>query len=467
MHLHHLFLLAVGGLAFAVSARRNPGWPVLALAAILSTLILYPVLFASDPHARHSGIAPSIPLMAAYTVVLLGIAYTLALRFLYRSHRTRSVPASVFIFLGFLVVGFTSIWQGTDEQLSGALQLSLGYCAWFVGGQLGPLIFDQVRRVRAIADTIAAIVGIETVVTLLQRAGVRINPMPPSLASIMGDRTNGTTNHPDNLGKVLFLLMVLCLGLMATGDARTRRTLWASIIVLFIPLGLSQGRADVLAALMAIVLWALLSGRRRSTAIRIGMPLLIVLIFLPFAGSIAQRVEEDPHGGPRAGLAATAIEQIHREPWGVGPNSYVSVVSAYNSVTAIGYPVHNTFLLTAAELGILGAILFWLPVVGFLAASWMSRKRQGFAGSFALAIVASAPGMYVINDTGWGILSGPLLPLWFLIYGLAYSQVGSPGHAILAKLTRSPIARSATRVGASDWRPSQAALPLRSTRASQ
>jgi O-antigen ligase len=259
--------------------------------------------------------------------------------------------------------------------------------------------------------------------------------MPPALAALMGHRVNGTTTHPDNLGKILLLILILCLGLMGTKDARARRFLWGAVVLLFIPLGLSEGRANLLAALTAVVFWALLSGRRRSAAIRLGIPLAAILVVLPFASAIATRIQEDPNGGPRAGLTAAALEQIDRQPWGIGPNSYVSVVSAYDSVTALGYPVHNTFLLTTAELGILGAILFWLPVVGLVIAAWMNRKSTGFVGSFAIAIVASAPGLYVVNASGWAILSGPLLPLWFLICGLAYSQLGSAGRAVRARLT--------------------------------
>lgn len=441
--MHHLFLFSVAALAFGFTARLRPGWPVLALAALLCTLILYPILFSSDPDPKHSGIAASIPILAAYTVVLLGVAYALLLRLLYKRTRRRSLPVSVLVFLAFLGVGLSSIWQGSNEQLAGALQLSLGFCAWFIGGQLGPLVFNKALRVRALADSIAAIVAIETIVAILQRAGFRLNPMSPALAAIMGDRTNGTTNHPDNLGKVLLLLLILSLGLITTSDRRARRTLWITIVVMFIPLGLSQGRADVLAALTTVVIWALLAGRRLSLTVRIGAPVLIILVFLPFAGSIAKRLEEDPNGGPRAGLASSAIEQIHRQPWGTGPNSYVGVVSAYDRITAIGYPVHNTFLLTAAELGVLGAILFWLPVAVLLLLAALSCKRPGFTGSFALAIVASAPGLYVVNATGWGILSGPLLPLWFLIYGLAYSQLESPREIMARRLgSRPPMRQS-------------------------
>ena len=416
-----LLLSAVAGCGFAFAASRRPGWPVLALVVFLCNVSLYPKAFSTDPNVKHVGIAQSVPALTTYALVLLCIAYALILRILYRP-RARGIPASALIFLAFLVIGFTTIWHGTSEQLAGALQLGLGFCAWFVGGQIGPLILSRDRHIRWIANTICGIVCIETLVTLLQRAGVRINPMRPVLAAIMGDRTNGTANHPDNLGKILLLLLILSLGLMATEDARARRALWLGVVLTFIPLGLSEGRANILAALTTIVLWAMLSGRRRSLTIRAGVPLVVILVFLPFASSIAKRVEEDPNGGPRAGLAATALEEIHREPWGVGPNSYVSVVSAYNSVTAIGYPVHNTFLLTATELGVLGAILFWLPVAGLIAVAWLSRRRPGFEGSFAIAVLASAPGLYIVNASGWAILSNQLFPLWFLIYGIAYSQ---------------------------------------------
>jgi O-Antigen ligase len=420
------------GVAPTVASEHQPAWPVWILAALLVSLALYPKSLSTDPDLRHVGIAQSVPSLATYTVILLGSAYILVLRILYRP-RARSLPVSALVFAGFLALGLSVIWHGTDEQLAGALQLGLGYCAWFVGGQLGPMVLGHERRIRWIASTIAGIVTVEAVVAVLQRLGVAINPLAPANAALLGDRVNGTTNHPDNLGKLLLLFLVLCLALMGSDDARARRKLWFALVLMFVPLGLSQGRANLLAALTAILFWALLSGGRRSLAIRVGLPLAAVLVVLPFASTIAARIQEDPNGGPRAGLAAAAVDQIHRQPWGIGPNSYVSVVSAYDAVTASGYPVHNTFLLTAAELGVLGATMFWLPVAGLVAAAWFSRRRSGLAGSFAIAMVASAPGLYVVNATGWAILRGPLLPLWFLICGLAYSQIGSAGWGLLAK----------------------------------
>jgi O-antigen ligase/polysaccharide polymerase Wzy-like membrane protein len=414
-------ILAVSlGLGFGISKRAS--WPVMAIILFLCNAALYPKAFSTDPNLRHVGIAQSVPALTTYALLLMLIAYALVLRLLHRP-TSRSFPISIIVFLGFLAIAFSTIWTGTEEQVAGALQLVLGFCGWFVGAELGPRVLSHERRVRWIATTIAGIASIEVVVTALQRVGLRINPMRPQLAAIMGDRTNGTANHPDNLGKILLLLLILALGFMGTKDPRTRRILWIAVLLSFIPLGLSQGRANILAAFTTVVFWALLSGRRWPLALRAGIPIAMVLVILPFAGSIVKRVEEDPNGGPREGLAATAVEQIHRNPWGVGPNSYVSVVSAYNAVTATGYPVHNTFLLTAAELGLLGAALFWIPIAGLIVAAWLSRRRAGFEGSFAVAILASAPGLYVVNASGWAMLSNQLLPLWFLICGIAYSQI--------------------------------------------
>ena len=53
---------------------------------------------------------------------------------------------------------------------------------------------------------------------------------------------------------------------------------------------------------------------------------------------------------------------IREHPWaGVGPNSYVAIAGASDPLTASGVPVHNVLLLSAAELGIIGALLLWLP----------------------------------------------------------------------------------------------------------
>ncbi len=451
------FLVLAAGFILAVAASRPPGWPVVALAVLLGSLILFPKSLSHDPNPRHIGIAQSIPAIATYSALVLAIAYVLLLRLIYRPHAL-GLPISVFVFLAFLAIGLSTIWQGTDEQLAGALQLALGFCAWFVGGQLGPLILSQARRIRWTAGVILSIIVTEAIVATLQRVGIRINPMTASLARIMGERTNGTTNHPDNLGKVLILLLILSLGLMGTTDARARKILWTGVVLMFIPLGLAQGRADLLAALTTIVFWALLSGRRRSMAIRAGVPLAAVLVVLPFASSVAKRIEEDPNGGPRGTLAVTAHEQIRRQPWGIGPNSYVAVVSAYNEVTALGYPVSNAFLLTAAELGVLGAILYWLPVAGLMILAVLSLKRPGFQGSFAIALVASAPGLYVINETGWAMLSVYLLPLWFLVYGIAYSQFRPAGRVAPTK----SAARATIRHAASPPRvaPIHAPSPL-------
>lgn len=420
----------------AVSGRRVAGvardgdrahasgisWPTAAFGVLLFLMILAPKSFAHDPDPTHIGIALSVPSLATYSVAVLAMAYAIALRLLFRPEGRHLPLVTIALFL-FMGIDLAVVWSGTSEQWAGVLQLGIGYCGWFVGAHLGPRIVASPRSVRQVAFGICAIVAIEAMVCILQRAGLSINSMPAQTAALMGERTNGTLNHPDNLGKVMVILVVLALALLASDDRRTRIVLWVSIVLSVIPLALSEGRANLLAVVMAVVVWAVLSPQRRPLSVRVGVPIAVVIAVLPFLGTFVDRFRADPEGGPRAGLAQVAMEQIGMRPWGTGPNSYVSVVSAYDSVTASGYPVHNTFLLTAAELGIAGAVFFWLPCVVLVLLCIRSRKAPGYPGSFALAVLAALPGLYIVNMTGWAMLRGSLLPLFFLVLGMAYSQV--------------------------------------------
>jgi O-antigen ligase len=424
-------LVAVG----AILGGRHYGYPTIAFCVCLIAVAVVPKNITSTGGDSPSDIAPGSFTVSNY-LLFVGVLALLAV--LHRLHRggKRLLPVSALVFLLFLVLEFLFSWSGTSEQVSGIVQLFLGFAAWGAGAYLGPKLLANERSIRLIALTILFIAGVQALVAIAQRMGITINPMDPKLASEMGNRTNGTLTHPNNLGKVALMLLILSLALVAGGiSRRTRSILWISIIVLIVPLGLSQGRANMVAALLTVVFWAALSPRDRPLRLRLGVPLAAVLVALPFVGAILAREQDDPDGGPRGQLSATAIDQIHMHPlFGLGPNSYVSIVSDYDAVVAAGYPVHNTFLLTAAEFGIPAAVLFWIPLLLLLLACWRARTLGGFPASFGVATLASAPGMYVVLSTGWAMLSASLLPFWFLLLGITYSQVTGPNRKALAVL---------------------------------
>ncbi len=415
----------VGLLAAGIALDSPPRRLTLLFASLLGTMTVFPFLrVISGAGASHSDVAPAGPFVALWAAALVGGLAFIAWQLLAGTLVRATPPVLVTAFATSVVVAYLLIWARTPEHTSGVMSLLLATSAAVVGAVLGPQILALRRGPRYLANSILAIVTIETLVSVAQRAGAAINPMPASLAVEMGDRTNGTLDHPNNLAKVILLLVILALALMGTSDTVARRRLALSLLLAVLPLGLSEGRATVIAALFTAFLWAVLSPRRTSAALRVAVPLIAVAATLPFALTLAHRFVVDPEGGARPQLLTTGLHQVALRPWaGTGPNAYVSTVAPFSSLAAQGFPVHNTFLLTAAEFGIPLAVLFWLPILRLFVDSWRARARGGFAGSFGLAMIASAPGMFVVLWTGWGMMSTSVLPLWCLIMGFTHSQV--------------------------------------------
>lgn len=419
-----LIACLVIGIALALQI-SSPLRSAAAAGLLLLLIVVVPkVVFQGTIDATHTGIAPATPAVATYTFVVAALCYG---AFLHRlsGGAARYAPRVLYIFLTWVLLEYIFVWDGTAEQVAGLLQLAAGCAAWVAGSFISRRLLMQSEAVRWLARAIFCLILIEACVTVLQRLGIDIHPMPPALHALMGNRTNGTTPHPDQLGKIIFLLTILALGLLGTADRKTRRLLWLAIIVGFVPLGLSEGRANGIGVIVTLILWALLMpSSRRPLSVRFGVPLLALALALPFLPSFASRFQQDPHGGARADLAQAAYQQIAMRPlWGLGVNSYVTVVAPYDRNTAEGYSVHNAFLLTAAELGIPAAVLFWLPFVILPMMSWRGRRRADYAGTFAQAILAATPGMYVVIATGWGIMEAEVLPLWLFVWGMAYAQI--------------------------------------------
>jgi O-antigen ligase len=125
-------------------------------------------------------------------------------------------------------------------------------------------------------------------------------------------------------------------------------------------------------------------------------------------------------------VTQVAERVIREHPWtGVGPNGYVAVAGRFDRLTATGVPVHNIFLLSAAELGIVSAVLLWVPFVAVTIRAvrqvWRTRGTGSEVG--ARVIVSALPGFVLIAVTGWGLLEGSGFLMLCLIFG--YFGAGS------------------------------------------
>lgn len=401
-----VFVVAV--VVFVVVALHRGIWPAMAI-AILATMIIAPRRLTNNSVVENTGLAGSAPDLYSYSAVIFVAAIVLVLN--------KNVPINrIFLpFIFLLIIGSGFIWESTSLVQAGLLQLMLGVLAWGVGSHLGNQSTIDISFAKFFSGLITGIIVLETVIALAQFLGLSINSMDPSTAALMGSRVNGSMNHPNNLGKVLLFLIIILIPFLRSKDKQVRQRSLAGILLAFLPMALTGGRATFIAALVVVVLTGILS---RGMKGRLAMPLGVLVLILPFIDSIWQRFEEDPEGGSRAYLLDIAIRQITAHPWeGIGPNSYVSLVGLTDALTATGLPVHNTFLLTAAELGIPVAAALFLPLIYVLAIAWKSRSLKGHPGASAAAYLAASPAWILVAATGWGMLSTSIFPLWFFTLG--------------------------------------------------
>lgn len=411
-------LILIGAVLVVATRSPSPRWVVGITLGCLAALCLYPALILGVRDTFHVGIAPLVPELRTFSLVVGAVAVSTALPL-----RQRYFPTLWLPFFAWLALGMEFFWSGSSAEWSGIAQFACGAAGWTVGTYLGRRTTEsEILRYR-LAQILCGIVFVELVVTVMQRAGIHINSLRPQDAAILGDRVNGTANHPDNLGKILFLLVILLLPLTRSAERRTRLLALLGVGASIIPLGLAQGRANFISFALLVVMWAVLlpgdEGRRVRPIILAGA----AVATIGFAVAYASRFSEDPGGGARGELNVIALNQIPKSPiHGLGPNNYTL---ALGPQTGSYIPVHNTFLLLTAELGIVGMLLFFLPIVVVLRRATRGRRLAGPAGDHARTLLASVPGILLIAATGWGMLGSSVLTLWLLVIGFTGSAMGA------------------------------------------
>ncbi len=388
------------------------------LSVFIVTVAIYPKLLTSGLPTKHVGIAGEIPSLSSYSLWLL-----IALGFVVLIGK---LPRSVFLFVPFvlfLAIGISFIWGGTGEQWAGVLQLLLAPAAWAMGAYCVRKGNASLKWVRFLAALIMCVMLLQTAVCLLQMAGVPVNPMEASQEALLPGRFNGTLVHPNDLGKIVVILLGILLPFARYSDTIIRRLAVCAFSFGFCVLALTGGRAVFVGCLAMVLISALLSPRARGEISRKWLAVFgCMIVGLIFSGVLVSRWEEDPAGGARSGLVDLALHQIGANfTTGVGPNSYVSVVGRFDALTASGVPVHNSFLLALAELGFFGLLCMLIPVIALVVKCVRLVLRPSIAGDFARAGLAFFPALYLIGSTGWGLLGSYVLPALFFFFGFIFT----------------------------------------------
>lgn len=376
------------------------------------------VLYASHATAiDHVGIASAAPSVAVSSLCVLLLAIS---GLLIRPGGLGFPVVAPFLF--YLTFGVVVLWDWNPIISAGAWHLliaALGICA---GAHLARLT-DSVRGTRVFASWVAAVLAAQCLIALAQFLGASIFTNPELLATdatTMG-RATGTFFHPSTLGKVAVLALGLALPLLSSRGRRERTLAWVIGGCGFLACIVTGSRANTVALVSTWILWILLSSPkvvRGGLKARVALALIVgVLLTFPYWSARLLSTES----GERSHFNDVAMRYLEMTSWwsGVGPNSYVEAVGRTDPLTAAGWPVHNMFLLTTVELGVVGAALFAALIAVPTIRAWSLRRGPGLRGPYALALLAMAPGLLLIVLTGWGMLADALAP-WTMTVGYCY-----------------------------------------------
>lgn len=411
---------------FVLLASIQVGLMRTTIVVVIATLVILPrTLFtlAPDGGALHVGISSPTPTVTTFGIAVLAGLAALTLRW--------GPPAALALWLPFaawLAVGWNSEWARNPIVLSGILQYVLGAATWALGAILGRRFVRDVRLRSSTTMVVLVALAVQLGVVALQAAGIRINPMSLTNEAQLAGRFNGTLSHPNDLGKVVLLCLVLVLPLYATRMGITfSRRLGLTLAAAFIVLVATGGRAVTVGAGVMVLFWILLQpGVQRARTHKARALAASVVGGGVISLVLAERFEEDPTGGARSVLSDLAVQQIATRPWwGTGPNQYMEVVGAVDPLTASGVPVHNSFLLAAAELGVPGALLLALPFAWVVIRSVLSLRSSRPGASWGRVVVAACPALIIIGTTGWGLLGSYVFPLLCLAFGAVAGALAS------------------------------------------
>ena len=224
------------------------------------------------------------------------------------------------------------------------------------------------------------------------------------MGSVQIMRVGGTLGHPNSLAFFLVTILPIVLVLLLAYERW-----WIRLLALFtfmvgcagLILTFSRGAWLSFSLMTPVIVWLLAWKHRgwwHAVTRLAGFAFFITLVLVPFASSIAHRLFEYDYGRAwsRVPLMQVACNMIMAHPiLGVGLNNYTLVMDRYDNTLEhitryVAQPVHNLFLLVAAEVGLPGLAFFlWLLAV-LLRRAWHGFwQRDGVFGAWCLALLGS------------------------------------------------------------------------------
>jgi O-antigen ligase len=289
---------------------------------------------------------------------------------------------------------------------------------------------------------LAFILGLllQSILTLLQYS---FNFDLGGLGFVVGDvrRVSGTVGWPNTLGAYAAAVICLPVALWICGVIRNRFLLVLSIIFGALPLVLSFSRGAWISLAISIVLmyllalkrgWISVGGFTRQAALLI---LVAAVTGFTLADQINERAEEDTLS-VREQLNEVAVSMARANPVvGIGLNTFVLAMPKYDERNVRAYfeePVHNVFLLTAAETGVVGLILFMAFIAAVFKVGWQIIFHGGtFESAVAIGLMGGLATIVISNLSDVHLRTDVIYSVWWVYIGLllALRRGLKPAHS--------------------------------------
>jgi len=234
-------------------------------------------------------------------------------------------------------------------------------------------------------------------------------------------RAYGTLPHPNLLGVLMLLALVLFLAYILKNGWRFWQT--APLGVLFFGLGLSFSRLAILAFLISFLVLFIYGLKQKIYRRRIwGLLFLFIIFGLLLWGAVGQVLSQRFDWGQLKNSQAVDLRAYYlqigwamfwQRPWGVGVGAFANqFMLNFKSLgivleSWVYQPIHNIYLLVAVELGFVGlVVLFWffseiLRVV--------FRYKDGLFKLIALIIFGGFLFLGFFDHYFWTLQQGQLL----------------------------------------------------------
>ena len=238
----------------------------------------------------------------------------------------------------------------------------------------------------ALLTGLTAGLSIQAGVTLFQRAGGTA-------------QATGWFVHQNLLGLISHFIVYPALAALLAGYHQKRMALCVAAGLIVAWAGGSRATIGLMVAgfvlTTAISYWYRPSSRKAAFA---GAGLLCMIVAVPILNAAVERRSEAIRAGSseeRERMKAAARMVMADYPLGTGADRFVAVanVGGYRARANVAWtsaaaPVHNTYYLVAAEMGMLGlaALITFLAAMLSLAVSIVRRRPKGFEGEYAVGI---------------------------------------------------------------------------------